>query len=421
MKPVIKILLDTRRKKTNTGKYPVKLRVNFVKEQKYYALNLDLTKEEYTLMQNPGAISKDLSGSERKVLKEWKLKCDAVLVKAHQICDQIPEFSYPAFEKKMFQPKSKETDVYSRYLETIARLKSELKLGTASNYQCSLNSLKTFKPKLNLKDISVDFLKAYERWLLDNNKSISTVGIYLRPLRAVINEAISEGIISHETNYPFGKRKYQIPASRNIKKALSLTEITMIRNYKAEQGSWAEKARDFFIFSYLCNGINIKDIALLKYKNIDGDLIHFNRAKTKHTSRTTSKPISIYILKEVQEIIERWRNVNTEKEDFLFPILEAGLSAQREQRLIQQFTKMVNKYIKIIATNLGINKQVTSYFARHSYATILRNSGAPTAFISESLGHTNIKTTASYLDSFESDTKKEWAKALLDVSSKLQD
>ena len=58
---------------------------------------------------------------------------------------------------------------------------------------------------------------------------------------------------------------------------------------------------------------------------------------------------------------------------------------------------------------------------RHSYATILRNSGAPTAFISESLGHSNIKTTASYLDSFETDTKKEWAKALVDVSSILQD
>jgi site-specific recombinase XerD len=96
-------------------------------------------------------------------------------------------------------------------------------------------------------------------------------------------------------------------------------------------------------------------------------------------------------------------------------------NGEREQRLIQQFTKMVNKYIKTIATDLNINKQVTSYFARHSYATILRNSGAPTAFISESLGHSNIKTTASYLDSFETDTKKEWAKALVDVSSILQD
>lgn len=81
---------------------------------------------------------------------------------------------------------------------------------------------------------------------------------------------------------------------------------------------------------------------------------------------------------------------------------------------------MLQKYWSTVCcVGVGMNTEVTIYFARHNYATILRNSGAPTAFISESLGHTNIKTTASYLDSFESDTKKEWAKALVDVSSML--
>ena len=276
-----------------------------------------------------------------------------------------------------------------------------------------MNSLKSFRSKMSFRDVTVELLKDYEAWLLADGKSISTVGIYLRPLRAIINEAIGEGVISRETNYAFGKRKYQIPAARNIKKALTIVEIGKIMHFEATPGSWKEKARDFFILSYLCNGINIKDIALLKYKNIEGDYIHFTRAKTQHTNRTASTPISIYLLKEVAVIIERWRNVNMDRDNYLFPILENGVGAERELRLIQQFTKMINHYIKQIASIVGITKHVTSYYARHSYATILRNSGAPTAFISESLGHTSTKTTASYLDSFENDTKKEWANSLV--------
>lgn len=412
MKAITKILLDTRRKKNNSEKYPVKLRVTFAKEQKYYPLNLDMEENDFMLVQNPGSIPKDAEPAYKKQVKEWKLKCDAVLVKANQITDNLPDFNFRLFEKKMYQNKQSGTDVYGYYAETINRLKRNGRLGTASNYQCSMNSLKVFTAKLSFRDISLEFLKSYEAWLLTNGKSISTVGIYIRPLRAIINEAIDEGVISRETNYAFGKRKYQIPAAKNIKKALTIDELKMIIEYQALPGTWFEKARDFFIFSYLCNGINIKDIALLKYKNIDGEYIHFTRAKTQHTNRTASTTISIFILEEISAIIEKWKNKDTDLENYVFPILEPGIGAERELRLIQQFTKMVNRYIKQVAVSSGITKQITSYYARHSFATILRNSGAPTAFISESLGHTSTKTTESYLDSFESEAKKKWAEKL---------
>ena len=412
MKAITKILLDTRRKKINSEKYPVKLRVTFGKEQKYYPLNLDMTKGDFALVQNPGAIPKDTEPAYKKQQREWKLKCDTVLVNADQINGLLPDFNFRLFEKKMYKNKQSGTDVYSYYAETINRLRKNGRLGTASNYQCSMNSLKKFLAKLSFRDITLEFLKDYEAWLLTNGKSISTVGIYLRPLRAIINEAIDEGVISREINYAFGKRKYQIPAAKNIKKALTIDELKMIIDYEALPGTWFEKARDFFIFSYLCNGINIKDIALLKYKNIDGEYIHFTRAKTQHTNRTASTTISIFILDEISVIIERWKNKDTDIENYVFPILERDISAERELRLIQQFTKMVNRYIKHVTASVGISKQVTSYYARHSFATILRNSGAPTAFISESLGHTSTKTTESYLDSFESETKKKWAEKL---------
>ena len=112
-------------------------------------------------------------------------------------------------------------------------------------------------------------------------------------------------------------------------------------------------------------------------------------------------------------IIERWRGPKRKPEDFIFDILQDNLTPDRERSIIQQFTKMVNKYIGKIANNVGIQKPITTYYARHSFATILRRGGKSTELISESLGHTSVKTTANYLDSFDDETKKEMQAMLI--------
>ena len=115
--------------------------------------------------------------------------------------------------------------------------------------------------------------------MLGNGNSITTAGIYLRSLRTLFNIAIAEGLLTKEY-YPFGKRNYEIPTSNNVKKALTLKDIGTIYKHKLEPGSPAERARDYWIFMYLCNGINVKDLCLLKYDNIKGDVLEFERAKT---------------------------------------------------------------------------------------------------------------------------------------------
>jgi integrase/recombinase XerD len=411
MKPITVIILDTRRKK-ETGKYPVKLRVTFLRKQHYYPVGGDLTEDDFLLMQNPDTSDKKVDRKTKNQLNEYRVKCNAIQVRAIEIIDKINEFSFRVFENKFYQHRISSNDLIGYYEEIIQRKKKNNQIGTAANYTNSLTSLKKFCPKLQFNDITVDFLKEYERWLLTNKKSISTVGIYLRPLRAVLNEAIAEGLITKENSYPFGKRKYQIPASRNIKKALSLDEIGKIFRYKAIEGTWKQRARDYFIFSYLGNGINMKDIALLKLKDIDGEYIRFSRAKTLYTNRTGSMPISIYLSTEMKEIIKRWKNSDSTPESLLFPIIGTALNPEKERETIKQFVKMINKYIKLIAIEVGINKPITTYYARHSFATILRRSGASTELISESLGHSSLKTTYSYLDSFEDEKKKEMLTAL---------
>lgn len=406
MKPILAIVLDKRTTK-KSGRIPVKLRITYHRKQMYYPVNIDLTPEEFKWVQNPESWPKSATPALKRQLKDWKLTCDASRVKAQEIIDTMGDFSFREFERilyKNFRPK--EQDVYQWYAKIIEKQRQEGRVGTAASYNTSMVSLAAFSPKLHFRDITPDFLREYEKWMLSKGKAKTTVGIYLRPLRAIMNQAIDEGVISRETYYPFSKRKYQIPASRNVKKALSKEEIQKIFQYQGVPGTWYQKARDFFIFSYLASGMNMKDIALLKFKNIDGEFIRFTRAKTLHTNRSDLRPITVHMSDEINQIIIRWGNSNTDLDNFIFPIIESGATPEREAALIKQFTKNVNHYLKYIAAELGITRSLSTYYARHSFATILKRGGASVDLISESLGHSSTKTTASYLDSFDDETKK---------------
>jgi site-specific recombinase XerD len=88
------------------------------------------------------------------------------------------------------------------------------------------------------------------------------------------------------------------------------------------------------------------------------------------------------------------------------------MSAETERATYKQLTKTINKYMKQIASELGLNKEVTTYFARHSFATVLKRSGAKIEMISELLGHSSVDVTESYLDSFEKEQLHEQTNAL---------
>lgn len=392
------IILDTRRAKQD-GAYPVKVRITFQRKRKYYSTGIDLTQEDY---------QKVYGSNPRKEYKELKLRFNTMEKRAADVIKDLPDFTFGAFEKKYLGQKQVEQDVYALYDSYIQMLSKEGRVGTASSYMCSLKSLKSFHSrKLYFEKVTPEFLKDYERWMTANNNSLTTVGIYLRALRTICNLGIEKGALAHQT-YPFGKRKYQIPAGRNIKKSLTLEDIKKIIDYQPQSDteSWS---RDLWIFSYLCNGINIKDVARLKYSNVEKDKIIFIRAKTERTSIKSLKPIVAMLTPEAKEILQRWGKAPAHPDKYVFGILSEGVTAERERALVQQATKTINKYVKRIATAVGIEKDITTYTARHSFSTILKRSGAPIEFISESLGHHDLKTTEHYLDSFEDDVKKHYS------------
>ena len=244
------------------------------------------------------------------------------------------------------------------------------------------------------------------------SNSVGTIGMRMRPLRAIFNIALKEGLIKPE-EYPFGKGKYQIPAKRNKKKALKIEDIEKIFSYETSEFSPEDFAKDMWIMSYLCNGANIKDIANLRYKNMDSETITFVRAKTEK-NKIEQEDIVVPLIDKIKELIKKWGNKPTTPEDYIFPMLEPDLTPKQEFYKIQRYVKKVNKHMKDIGSDLGIDKKVTTYVARHSFSTVLKRAGASTELIKESLGHSSIKTTEEYLDSFELDVKKEFATKLID-------
>jgi integrase len=405
MKPHTAIILDIRRV-LKTDKYPVKLRVTFKRKQRYFATECQLTQAEFDAVMGKAPKGKN---------KEIKMSLQGLEQKANAIIIKMSVFNFDDFERSLYADQLVYGDVYSFYATQIDKLKQAGRIGTASNYTSSLNSLKAFKQELTFGAVTVRFLQSYETWLLKNKKTISTVGIYIRPLRAIINLAKEEEVLPSDFKYPFGtkaKGKYQIPAARNIKKALSKADLKKILGFSPAPDTWEEKAHDYWVFIYLANGINMMDVARLKYSDIDGEYIRFVRSKTEKSSSVTT-PISVYIQDRMKEIIKRQGIQTDVKNSYIFPIINTADGPEKQRATIQQMTKMVNKYMSRVAVELAIDNKVTTYTARHTFSTILKRSGVGIQNISEALGHSSVNTTKAYLDSFDDDSKKEMAKLLL--------
>jgi site-specific recombinase XerD len=396
------IYLDTRREKKDYT-YPVKLRVTHKRERKYYGLgNYSFTKDEF----------KRIYGDKpRGENKETRLRLNLEEQRATDIINSLPAFTFQQFEK-LFSGNVASQDLTFAFDIRIEQLKRAGRVGTASTYKDAKKSINDscLNRKLSFQDLTPGFLQKYERWMLSKGNSTTTVGFYLRCVRQLYNEAIKNGG-ANSGDYPFRRDKYKIPQPRNIKKALQLSDIAKLFKYKPAENSPEHFYRDLWLFSYLANGMNVKDMVMLKYGHIHGEYIHFRRAKTELTNRF-SKPIDVYMTDEVKEIIERWGSRPVYHNNFIFPVLSLRMSPEQIQKRVKQTTKLINKYIKRIAASVEIEGNISTYTARHSFATVLKRSGASIEFISEQLGHSSVETTAAYLDSFEDEKKKEMAKEL---------
>ena len=406
-KPTATVFLDTRRMK-KSGKYPVKLQIYYNGRSVSYATGTDASEDEWT--RSKGERIKD----DR--IKELRAKKSALINAAEKVLDEMTAFSIKEFERKMFKQKDEapaESDYTLKdWFEIyITQLDQQGREGTRSSYKTTLNSILKFhpKPNLRLQDIDTKFLEGYERWMTSQGKSPSTQGIYLRQLRAIFNQAIAKGILKND-QYPF--KGFTVPASRNVKKALSDAELKTLLKHSPSDPS-AQKALDFWKLSYFCNGMNMIDILNLKKADMSGTQIHFFRQKTIRTKKRDMRPIKVHLSEKAIEIIHKYHSKD-QSSPYLFPTLEGTESPKTKKQRCQRFIKMVNNGLKEIAKELGFETIPTTYAARHSFSTRLMRSGAPTQFIKESLGHVSILTTENYLSDFGDEQAREFTNALID-------
>jgi integrase/recombinase XerD len=209
----------------------------------------------------------------------------------------------------------------------------------------------------------------------------------------------------HKINAEYPFNIYKTKSSDRRKIALTASQMGLIANYHTEHPE--EKFyRDLFMFSFLGCGMNFSDILRLKYSNIiDGEL-WFIREKTKN-KETKEEKLQIPLTKTMQTIIDRYSKKIIGHDGYIFPLLEPAMSEEKKFRTVKETIKRANDYISQIAKKVGINENVSTYVARHSWATISKNSGASVEFLSEALGHSSVKVTQGYLKSFEKSAREE--------------
>lgn len=289
------------------------------------------------------------------------------------------------------------------YLTYIQNLKKEKRIRYAGMLEVSYNSFIKFNKHLDIpfSDIDVAWLKKYELWMKEQNLSVSTISTRVRHLRAVFNLAIAEHFIKNDC-YPFRNYKVSKLNKQTPKRAIAKKDVMRIMGYQGKSEMEC-LAIDVFVFSYLNAGINFIDIAKLKHSNIVESHLIYNREKTK-------KLINVPLQPKALEIIAKYQS---DKSPYLFPILSPfhKTEVQIANRLHKVLAK-VNKHLKEIGEKLNLPIPLTTYVARHSYATVLKRAGVSTSIISESLGHSSERVTQIYLDSFDNEQIDEAMKSL---------
>lgn len=278
--------------------------------------------------------------------------------------------------------------VYMRKL--MVQLKEEKRMGTLNIYQSTFNRVVGFvggKKDLYFGDITAGWLNRFIGSLQKAGLKENTVNLYCRVLRAVYNRAYNEDIAGTNGNSPF--RKVSFSSIKTAKRAIDSKSIKQIAHAKVEYSPQLEMARDLFMFSFYSRGMSFVDMACLKHTDIIGEVIYYTRKKT-------DQPLRVRIVPQMKVIIEKYRNMG----EYVLPILRHS-----NKSLYSQYRNELRKFnnrLRQLSSRLKLERPLTSYVARHSWATLARKSGAPVSVISESLGHCSEKVTYTYLTSLDS-------------------
>jgi integrase len=299
---------------------------------------------------------------------------------------------------------AKKGNSFIDYAEKLLKsLKKAKKIGTHDAYQDAVNAIAKFHGSRNLdfKQITYDFLTKWETKHFADGFTPNGLAAYMRGIRAIYNRAIKSGVVDGKY-YPF--KNYTIKTRPTEKRALEWPLLSKIIALNYRPGHPLFHTRNYFIVSYMLYGMNFFDMAMLTPEHLVNGRVNYRRNKT-------SKLYDVKITKPLQQILQHYLEESTT--GYIFSVIKRE-SAEDIAKDIEWARKRYNTKLKKIAEECGIQKNLTSYVSRHSFATQALLQKVPLAAISAMLGHSSLKTTQIYLDSLPSETLDEYNSMILD-------
>jgi integrase len=398
-------------KTLNSGECPVLLRVIKNRKTKYINLGFSCKPAEWDAGNNQFKSRHPNAAKRNIILAKERNRAMEIIDQYHTegvdfTLDQF-ENTFRGIAPEPTTPQEVKPNVYLLLSDKIDKLTRSKKVGNARLYRDVQKSFFKFNPNKNLSfsDLTVVMLENYEVWLRENGCTDGGISVRFRTLRAIYNDAIKKEY-ANANEYPFKKFGVNRLKSEGIKKALTREEVRLVENLDLAKYPNYTFSRHLFVFSYYTRGMNFVDMMKLRWSDIFDDKITYIRSKT-------GRPFVLKIVPPVQTILDYFKS-QPSNTDYVFPILLVeGLNPtqinDRKHKILTRF----NRELKEIAQIVGIQKRLSSYAARHSFATNLKFSGVAISIISESLGHRTQEVTETYLKSFENSVIDEAVEKLL--------
>lgn len=399
----IKIVIGN--KPMSDGNYGIYLRITKNRKKKEISLGIRCKAEHFE------------NGELNKKHKDHKIDNEVIVElkrKAYTIVRDFQRESYnyslEEFENKFrgIEDENQKVDTIQFFDEIINELEFSERLGNARAYKETKDALIRFSGESILfEEITSAFLEKFEAFMRARGNKDSGIAFKMRELRALFNTAIRRKLISKDL-YPFEEYKISKLKIQKNKRALSVEDFKKIKEVDLSERPDLLEAYNYFMFSFYVCGINFIDMMQLKWSDIQDGRIYYTRSKTKGQ-------FSIKITDNVQEMLDYYKSQNRPT-NYVFPILlKEDLTplqvANRKHKVLGRF----NRKLKEIAKIAEIDKNLTSYVARHSFATIHKKIGTPTDVISELMGHSDVQITMTYLKEFDNEVLDKTNRKLLDI------
>ena len=365
----LKLYLDTRRPK-HDGTCSLRIQVNHHGSTAFISLSQSILASEWDAVRSRVRVRPDREalndylldrlGYYNRLLKSILMSPD---FRADCTARQLRDLMLAAASPSEPEPVTF-SSVYHQYIGTLENRR------TREIYETTWKRIAEFDASASLltfADVTADWLRSFFLYLSRQSPSVNARNIHLRNIRAVFNFALDEEMT---TLYPF--RKFRIKGVETAKRDLSPDVLRSLASMPVED--WQVRYVDCFILSFCLLGINIGDLLTLPSDCVHNDRIEFNRKKTHRF-------YSILVPPEAWEIINRYRGTRL------------LLSFCENMKDYRYFMARMNRCLRQLLPNL------TTYYARHSWATIAFRLGIPKDTISLALGHSfGSRVTSIYIN-----------------------